>query len=192
MSYKEHAMQEFKAAGWLNKDEKYNDDMQELICTQVLELLEKFSEHGHSGSTASYAINLFTKLASFKPIVPIQGTEDEWSNVSYGNGETSYQNKRCSAVFKDGVDGKAYYLNSIVFKGQEDYDTFTGSVEDIKSYNYVKFPFTPKTFYIDVIRRLATDKDKESDIVSCGSGDYVYSIKDREQLKEVFEYYEKK
>ena len=51
---------EFKAAGWLNDDGTYIDEMQGMICDHVLKLLEVFSDEGHSGTSAPYAIRLFS------------------------------------------------------------------------------------------------------------------------------------
>lgn len=165
MSYREYAIREFEYAGWL-KDGKYDDDMQEMMCNQVLELLDLFAEHGHSGSSAPYAINLFTKLAKFEPIVPIQGT-DEWTVVE----NDMFQHKRLSSVFKHGELGTPYYIEAIIWKDERGI-CFTGSVEGIKSRQSISFPFLPKRIYIDVIKK---------------DGDYV--IKDREQLEEVKKYY---
>lgn len=138
MSYKEHAEREFKAAGW----DLDSDKMQKLMCDQVLELLELFSKHGHSGSSAPYAINLFTTLAKFEPIVPLTGEDSEWRDCSYG-GEPKWQNSRCGHVFKDS-DGKAYDCNGIVFK-----DKSGGYFTSGKSRVYIDFPYTPKTEYKD-------------------------------------------
>ena len=76
-----HAMAEYKAAGWTNEDGTFKDEMQKLMCNQVLELLGLFSEHGHSGGTAPYAIGLFTKLAKFEPVAPLTGEDWEWADV---------------------------------------------------------------------------------------------------------------
>lgn len=162
MGYREHAIGEFEYAGWI-KDGVWCDEMQEMICNQILELLDLFAEHGHSGSSAPYAINLFTKLAKFEPIAPIQGTDDEWADVE----NDMFQNKRLSSVFKYGKLGTPYYIDAIVWK-DESGACFTGSVEGIKSSQSISFPFLPKRIYIDVI-------EKDDD----------YIIKDREQLEEV-------
>jgi hypothetical protein len=138
MGYKEHAEMEFKAAGW----DLESDEMQRLMCEQVLELLDLFSKHGHSGSSAPYAINLFTTLARFEPIVPLNGDDSEWSDCSYG-GEPQWQNKRCSHVFK-GADGKAYDIQGIVFKHKDG-----GHFTSRESRVYIEFPYTPKTEYQD-------------------------------------------
>lgn len=144
MGYREHAIREFEYAGWI-KDGKYDDDMQEMMCNQVLELLDLFGEHGHSGSSAPYAINLFSKLAKFEPIAPIQGTDDEWADVDNG----IFQNKRLSSVFKK-EGGKPYYLDAVIWK-EKNGACFSGQVEGISSRQFIKFPFYPKRFYIDVV-----------------------------------------
>jgi hypothetical protein len=190
-NYKKHALREFEYAGWL-KDGKYKDEMQELICKQVIDLLELFSKLGHSGSSAPYAINLFTKLAKFEPIGGIKGTDDE-----YGTDCGDHQNKRLSSVFRD--EKGQYYLNAIVWQGEKSYDAFTGTVNGIRSRQYIKsFPFIPKTFYVKVgsikIKNKFLSKilDKIGfNVVTCGDGDYIYYIKDRKKLKEVFKYYKK-
>lgn len=159
MGYKEHAELEFKAAGWVNSDGKFNDDMQELMCNQILELLELFSSHGHSGSSAPYAINLFEKLAKFEPIVPLTGEDWEWTELGYDD-NTYYQNKRCSHVFKD-KDGKAYDIDGKVFwewyeRDLEKDEAGYPGIKTFKSYYtskdsrvYIDFPYTPKKEYVE-------------------------------------------
>ena len=134
-----HAYREFKAAGWL-KDEKYTDDMQQLMCEQVIELLKLFSSHGHSGFSANYAINLFTKLAKFEPIVPLTGEDSEWNEV----GDGMWQNNRCSHVFKDS-SGYTYDIQGKVFT-----DSNGCSYTSKDSHTKVVFPYTPKTIYVKV------------------------------------------
>lgn len=148
-NYEKHAIAEFMACGWLDQNGKYCDEMQEAICEHVLKLLEVFDGEGHSGSSAPYAINLFSKLAKFEPVAPLTGEDWEWNEV--GNGV--YQNKRCGAVFKqtDRFDGKAYYLDAKVFwewylgeDGVPGKSYFTSS----NSCEPIEFPYTPKTEYV--------------------------------------------
>ena len=109
-SYTAHAKNEFKLAGWTDEEGKYNCDMQELMCNQVIELLEVFSTHGHSGSSYGYAVSLFEKLAKFKLITPLTGNDNEWHEV--GNGV--FQNIRLSSVFKD-AEGKPYDIDGRIY-----------------------------------------------------------------------------
>ena len=151
MSYKDHAIVEFRAAGWVDDNGNYHDEMQQAICEGVLKLLEVFSEEGHSGSSAPYAINLFQQLASFKPIVPLTGEDWEWTDVSSFGGGMRYQNKRCGRVFKDD-DGRAYDGEGIVFW---EYYIDEDGVKRMSHYTckdshvYIEFPYTPKTDFIE-------------------------------------------
>lgn len=153
-NYKFHAVNEFRAAGWLDENGKYIDEMQEMICKHVLNLLEVFDGEGHSGSSAPYTIDLFSKLAKFDPIVPLTGEDWEWNNVSDISGSETYQNKRCGAVFKsaDRFDGQPYYIDGKVFwewyKSEEDGKPFKSYFTSRDSQITIEFPYTPKTEYV--------------------------------------------
>ena len=153
-NYESHALSEFRAAGWLDENGNYTDDMQEMVCLHVLDLLEVFHGAGHSGSSAPYAIELFSKLAKFDPIVPLTGEDWEWNDVSATVGPDSYQNKRCSAVFKspDRFDGQPYYIDGKVFwewyKSEEDDRPVKTYFTSRDSPVPIKFPYTPKTEYV--------------------------------------------
>jgi len=160
---------ELDLAGLFDKDSDYEGMLGEAI----QELLDVFHKQGHSGFSAQRTAYLFYTLIKNDILSPLTGEDSEW-NSSLDNDGTIKQNNRLSAVFKNVPSGKAYYLHAIVWKGQNPRDTFTGRVDDIQSRQFVKFPFYPKTFYIDVLR------DEKGE----------YTIKDREQLLEVFEYYD--
>jgi hypothetical protein len=146
-----HAMMEFKAAGWLNDDGEYIDEMQEAICRHVLALLDVFTDEGHSGSSAPYAINLFKTLAMFEPVAPLTGEDWEWTDVSDtfgGRGHKLYQNKRCGRVFKDesgayDIDGKVFYE----WYTDENGEKFKSHYTSRDSRVPVTFPYRPTTVY---------------------------------------------
>lgn len=147
----QHALNEFRAAGWVDDQGEYADEMQEAICKHVLALIKLFAEEGHSGSSAPYTISVFEKLAKFKPLVPLTGEDWEWVDVAEQSGRTLWQNKRCSHVFKD-VNG-AYDIQGKVF-----WEWYTDKVtgEKFKSYytsrdsrTPVTFPYTPTTEYVE-------------------------------------------
>lgn len=156
MSLESHALAEFRAAGWMDGNGKYSDEMQESICKDMLELLSVFSSQGHSGSSAPYLLQYFEKLARFEPIVPLTGEDWEWSDVSHMSGsEKVYQNKRCSRVFKqeDRFDGQPYDIQGKVFiehsyddNGEETTYSYTSGDSHVP----ITFPYTPKTEYVDV------------------------------------------
>lgn len=145
-----HALIEFRAAGWVDENGKFKDEMQKAICKHVLKLLQVFSKEDHSGSSAPYAINLFSKLARFELIAPLTGEDWEWNDVSdYGGRDDGplYQNRRCSHVFKDSIS--AYDIQGIIFwewytdpeTGKKIKTYFTNKNSRVS----VTFPYTPKS-----------------------------------------------
>lgn len=193
----EHALAEFDL---LEKHLDADPDKRPLILEfkeEILALVKKFGESGQSGGSAPFYAAAISKavrsLCMFDPIGPITGDASEWSDTSAMSNEplgTTWQNKRLSSVFKDGIDGKSYYLDAVVFQGEDEWDRFTGRVDNVSCAWYIKsFPFTPKTFTIDVVRFPNTT---DADRVSCGDGDYLYHIKDPSQLEEVRAYYGEK
>ena len=120
------------------------DDMQDMVKANVLELLEVFGNQGHSGSSAPYVLGLFQQLADFKPLGQLTGEDDEWMEV----GPNTYQNIRCSSVFKKGKFGQAYWLDGVIFRDQNG-RTFTNGY----SRTPVQFPYTmKKPTVIDIYR----------------------------------------
>ena len=169
MSLITHAKRELKLAGLFDKDSDYNGDLGKA----VMELIEVFSKQGHSGASAGRAIELFRIVASYKNLIALTGKDDELVDVS----DDCFQNNRVSSVFKKKKTGKAYYLNAITWVCEK--SSWVGDVSGITSRQYIKsFPFAPKTFYIDII-----EKEIKKD-------EWEFTIKDKKQLKEVFEYYD--
>ena len=120
-----------------------NDDMNGMMRKHLLHMVKEFSEEGHSGFSASYALQCLEKLLRFKPLSPLTGEDDEWGDVSNVSGEPMFQNKRCSSIFKHGKDGEAYDIDGKVF--WEWYtDKETG--EKHKSYYTGKGSRVPVTF----------------------------------------------
>jgi len=137
-----HALMEFKAAGWIDDNGEYCDEMQEMICRHVLALLDVFTAEGHSGSSAPYAINMFSRLAKFEPIAPLTGEDWEWNDTGH-----CFQNKRASHVFKD-YDGNCYDINGKVFwewaKSHDEQGNLNGEAH--KSYYTSRDSRVPVTF----------------------------------------------
>jgi hypothetical protein len=189
MSLTNYAKTELQAAGYFDEDSDYGG----LIGEAVMELIEVFDKQGHSGMSAPYVASIFNKLANFEPLLPITGKDEEWGDFKdLESGKPWYQNRRCSALFKDGKDGKPYFIYAIIKRDQNG-SCWSGMAwlneEDYKSGDrskmvgmkgYVKsFPFVPKTFYIDVKSVEVAKDDWESFVV------------DPSQLEEVWEYYDR-
>lgn len=167
--------------------------------SEILALVDKFGDSGQSGGSAPLTAGAISQavktLCMQEPICGITGNDDEWSNRI--SGDETYQNIRCSAVFKKGKGGRPYYLNAIVFRGEGNGNSFTsnGSVtlkngEKIKSRQYINLPFKPKTFYVDVTETEWADKEEK--VKKVGGGWWTSVVKDEKQLEEVFKYYKKK
>jgi len=150
----------------------------------IKKLIKAFDKEGHSGCSAGYTAsaiaNTIKNILLFEPLAPITGKDEEWNYNDPQN--DSYQNKRLSSVFKKGKDGNPYYLDAIVWKTQTG-STWTGSAfkadgTKVLSRQYIKLPFKPKIFYVDVIEKEIAKDDWESYII------------DEKQLEEIFQYYE--
>jgi hypothetical protein len=163
---------------------------------EIIALCKKFGNSGQSGGSAPYVAGALSsaikKLLLFQPIAPVMGTDDEWTCVTEINdGTPLFQNKRCSAIFKD-VNGVCTY-NDAIIKRSENGSCWSGSCwvskEDfltgnrdlmIRSSQQIKsFPFEPKTFYIDVIEE------------EFAKDDWEMYVKDKSQLDAVWEYFVK-
>ena len=163
----------------------------EPFAEEILALVDRFGKSGQSGGSAPYTAAAISqalkKLLLQEPISPIMNLPEEWVDVTKydDSGKCWFQNARCGALFKDGIDGRPYYLDAIVFKGDKT-NAFTGNnINDrmggvIGSRQYVRaFPFTPKTFYVDVI-----DQEVAKD-------DWIHMVKNIKQLRSVFKYYDR-
>ena len=140
MSLLSYAESELDRIG-LTEEDEYNGMMRK----HILHMIKEFADEGHSGFSAQYAIDILSKLLSFKPLTPLTGEDDEWCDVSEYSGTTTYQNKRCSSVFKEGKDGEAYNIDGKVFwewYKDEDGNAFKSYYGCRDSRVPVTFPYT--------------------------------------------------
>jgi len=138
MSLVEHAKKEFEVLNWPGDCE-----IQQMVCDNVIELLEVFSKQGHSGSSAPYVLNLFESLAKYNPISPLTGEDTEWQDIGEQDG-ILYQNRRDSEVFMDNEG--AYWINGKIFR-DKDGCCFTSGDSRVK----VDFPWTkPESEIVDI------------------------------------------
>ena len=134
-NYRSHAERELRAIGY---DLGEKDGPNRWIMDNLFELLEVFSKQGHSGSSAPYCIGVFSKLASFAPLAPLTGADDEWVEV----GPDVWQNNRCSHVFKE--NGAAYDSTGRIFR-----EPNGCCYQNSDSRVPVTFPYTPTIEYVD-------------------------------------------
>lgn len=151
MTLKHHAERELDIIGMTEDSEEMDGAMRK----HILHMIDEFSNEGHSGFSASYAISILSKLMRYEPLTPLTGEDSEWMEIDKeqtgSNQGTLYQNKRASHVFKD--DTGAYDINGKVFvewrqdkETGEDYSTTYTSIE---SRVPVTFPYTPHTDYVN-------------------------------------------
>lgn len=187
---------------------------------EILALCDKFGNSGQSGGSAPYVASAIShalkKLMLQNPIMPMTGIDDEWVNVAkYGDkneSECVWQNRRCSGLFKDDKND-SWYLDAIIWK-EENGNTYYGNAVDIlgnryHSKQFVKqFPFTPKTFYIDVVKEILPNEWTQEPFIEWDYYDakhfeatgerlwqkekYRNIIKDYDQLERVWKYYNQK
>lgn len=177
---------------------------------EIQALVKKFAESGQSGGSAPFTtsviVQVIEKLLKQEPLGGIECTDDEWedvSDISDVEPEGFFQNKRLSSVFKEGKEGKPYYLDAIVFRNPKKSYTFTsGSVDlpglandkvgKIGSSQYIKsLPFEPKTFVIDVDETEYRKMEDGSLTPEEGGGWWESRVKYPNQLEEVWEYYDR-
>lgn len=134
-NYIAHLDREWEVLGWPTT----GDDPQSWTYQHLKLLLREFSDEGHSGSSAPYAVGLFKKTSLFLPLSPLTGEDSEWMEIADGE----FQNKRCSHVFKK--HGVAYDIDGKVFV-EPDGGAYTGKGSSVD----VVFPYTPKREYVKV------------------------------------------
>lgn len=102
----EHAKKELDRVGLFDK----NSDYEGMLGQSALALIEKFASQGHSGLSAELTIDLFHRLAQYKPLTALTCDPDEWADISTYSPSSPgvLQNKRQSSMFStDG--GKSWY-----------------------------------------------------------------------------------
>lgn len=88
------AERELELAGYTDKGP---DNPDTWMRKQVMETLAVFVSHENSGFSANVEMSIVKKLMAWKPLCPLKLDDSEWEKI----GENTYQNKRCSAVFKE-------------------------------------------------------------------------------------------
>ena len=146
MSFIKYAEKELDLIGMSADSE---DEMNLAMRDHILRMIRVFSQEGHSGFSAAYAVSCLEKLLRYEPLSPLTGEDDEWTELDYDE-DTTYQNKRCGRVFKD-ANGNAYDIDGIIFwewytdpeTGEKYKSHFTCKDSRVP----VQFPYTPKTEY---------------------------------------------
>lgn len=179
MSLVKHAETELKLAGLFDKDSDYNG----MLGEAVLKLIKVFAEQGHSGMSASMVSNLFNRLSRYKQLTPLTFKDDEWNETRDGH----FQNKRRSSVFKDGKNGKPYFIDAFVKVAifPDGYkSSWSGALhlEGSKYINrcYIKDPTNMPTVRIELKAHYNSDD----------LADWEFELAKEKQLEELRKYYD--
>lgn len=134
MSLVEYAQEELQRAGWFDKDSDYAG----LVGPAVIEMMKQFAAEGHSGYSAHLVLHIFERLASYRPLTPLDNPMEKKEFIDHteiSGGQQTFQSTRHSSLFsEDG--GKTWYdINLRIPKWKR----FLG----IKR-AFVSFPYLPK------------------------------------------------
>lgn len=158
MSLVDFAKQELEQLEVTCKD---NEDlnMQKVINNDILQVIETFSNQGHSGFSANYALSIINRLLKFKPLSALTGEDSEWTKLDYTD-DICYQNKRCFSVFKD-ITGKAYNTEGKVFSDDNGHTWYTSKDSRV----YIEFPYNVPDEPERIIVDNKVDRDKYQSIL---------------------------
>jgi hypothetical protein len=103
------AKAELRAAGMFDADADFDG----AIGTNVVALMETFTAYGHSGMSAEVTLAVFNRLASHKPLTPLTGEDNEWTDMSGENAPHGplWQNNRYHSVFK--TEERAWIVHEV-------------------------------------------------------------------------------
>lgn len=108
-NYIKYAINEFN----ITYEDWKEDEMQNLMCNQVLELLSVLDTHGDSGFSIQYKLSLLNKLIRFQPIKHLTFKENEQETDIIDSLDNSRQNTRDSRYFLCS-NGDIHYNDDIV------------------------------------------------------------------------------
>ena len=136
------------------------DQYDDLIKSNVLDVVRLFASQGHSGASSEIASHLIGKLLRFEPLTPLTGEDGEWELIDQeitGQSEPMWQNKRCPRVFRN-TDAAGHLTHAIVghyvFEEPDGFRFTNGH-----SSKEISFPYTPeKPVYVSV-----DDRDRDGD-----------------------------
>ena len=147
----DYAKRELESFGAFDKDKDFYGGM---TGESVMALVELFASQGHSGMSAPIVLKLFGKVVSFLPLGPLTGEDSEWNEV----GDDTFQNNRCSEVFKKGKDGAPYHSGCKVFVEPSGAAYVNGD-----SRVFIEFPYVPKKIYVKVDEKGIVLSEEEQD-----------------------------
>jgi len=130
--FKSYCRSELERAGLFDKDSDYGG----MLGKAVMELVETFEKQGHSGFSASTVLQIFQRVASWKPLTPLTGEDDEWGEPLDG----LLQNKRDSRIFKEVATGRTFNVEGKVFRKKGESNCWQNKDSQVD----IEFPYWPE------------------------------------------------
>jgi len=114
------------------------DELQEWIDRNVLQIVDLFSDQGHSNTSAMYVLNILERVLRFHPLTPLTGEDDEWV-ACLGQEDDKQQNNRYYSVFRNNHDNStAYDIEGKIFSSDGGRTFWTSKDSRVP----ITFPFT--------------------------------------------------
>lgn len=177
----------------LVRDEKlFPTESADKVRKLVLKLCACFNDDKLNQKEKDVAFNFFLNLAQFKILTPVTDEAENWELAKDEKGKDLdyFRHKYLKGLFKDVSTKKAYYMQAVKFRDEKG-NLFFGSAQTSKgkvitSHQFVKFPFYPKTFILDVQER---DFSKRLTEETDGKSKKYFIIPDFKQVQTIFSHY---
>lgn len=158
--------------------------MQETVNHDILDLVDLFAFQAQSGFSAPYVLNRFKRLASWLPLSPLTGEDDEWIDIKDVFDKPTQQNKRYSGLFRvKGDNSTAHDVNARVFSDNGGITWFTGSID--KDFREpIVFPYMPPTEPKEIYIRWLDDEQEKYEVVESEEEKEEQRVKFRQEMKD--------
>ena len=192
MNMTEWAENEVKLACTGEPDDEVLDKYAESCYQSALKAFKSLCEDGHSGMSIGFTLSILNRMVKHKPLTPIEGKDDEWDEGLRGacNERTSYQNKRCTSLFKNIYDdGHTEYHDTnrtvVFYNGENNIAYNNGHVSRlIDKLHPITFPYMPEETAYKVYCNEYCNGDEDIEI-----REYTHTITPKGEREEINKYY---
>ena len=154
----------------LQLKECQNDWYSKNVLKCAYKVYKKLCKQNHSGASVQLVKSVLDRLIDFKPLSPIEGNDDEWTDVTWNDSSaTVYQNKRYSGLFKNVYeDGTVAYNDVDRWLGYDDRGICfsSGAVNKFLDKMYpITLPYYPVSEKVYVKEYLVDKKNGDFDVI---------------------------
>lgn len=110
----EHARTELELCGQTAEDPGY--------AASLIAAIAAFASYGHSGGSASVAIDQLHRLLRFRTLSPLTSDPDEWEDRTEISGSPLWQNRRDSAAFSTDAGQTWHFVDDRIVGALEKLD----------------------------------------------------------------------